>query len=136
MSAMNRLFREMEFFEPPAYLWSRISVGLDREEPASRDWFSNRVFTLGKPGWLRLEVWALAATLVIGLSVAFFHWSAVRAEAQQLAEIDRTYHALLPQNAESYNPFATSPWNNTKINPFRHDGPDTGSSPSRTLEKR
>jgi hypothetical protein len=42
----------------------------------------------------------------------------MRTERQQLAAIDRAYHSLLPQNAESFNPFAASPWFNTESNPF------------------
>lgn len=132
MSTLNRLFREMRVLEPPSYLWTRISAGLDEAEPAPKRWLSKLGFPIGRPGWLRAEVWALAATLAIGGTAAVLHWSAVRAERLQLAAIDRAYHALLPQNAESYNPFATSPWNDTETNPFKIKGLNTNSS---TLQK-
>jgi anti-sigma factor RsiW len=137
MSALNRLFREMRVLEPPSYLWSKISAGLDEAEPVPKRWFSKLGFPIGRPGWLRAEVWALAATLVVGGSLAVLHWSAARTERLQLAAIDRAYHALLPQNAESYNPFATSPWNDTETNPFTIKGLNTSSSTSqKSLVKR
>lgn len=137
MSALDRLFREMGVLEPPTSLWARISAGLDGTEVAPQRWFSKLPFQIGRPGWLRAEVWALAATLVAACAVGAFYWSAMQNQRLQLAAIDRAYHALLPQNAESYNPFATSPWNDTETNPFTIKGPNTSSSTSqKSLVKR
>lgn len=137
MSALNRLFREMGVLEPPSYLWSKISAALDEAEPAPKRWFSKLGFPIGRPVWLRAELWALAATLVVGGMLAVLHWSDTRTERLQLAAIDRAYHALLPQNAESYNPFATSPWNDTETNPFTIKGLNTSSSAlKKSLVKR
>ncbi len=126
-SAVDRLFRKVEVVEPPSYLWSRISAGLEEAEPTNDGWFSWLSSAFPRSTWVRAEVLALAATMVIACSVAVLHWSTVRTERRQLAEIDIAYQKLLPHNAEAYNPFATSPQVDTGGNPFRSSGAAAGS---------
>ncbi len=120
--AVDQLFRKVEVVEPPSYLWSRISAGLEETGPKYAGWFSQLSSVFPKSAWLRAEVLALAATIVTACSVAVLHWSNVRSERRQLAEIDIAYQKLLPQNAEAYNPFAASPQVDTSGNPFRSGG--------------
>jgi anti-sigma factor RsiW len=117
LAAASNLFWEMEALPPPAHLWTRISAGLQQVEPEPVGWFAGLVVPFRQRSWLRAEILAFA-TVVIACGFGVSHWSAMRTERQQLAAIDRAYHSLLPQNAESYNPFATSPWLNTESNPF------------------
>ena len=128
-SAVTRLFREMEPVEQPPFLWSRIASRLAASSQAPSGWFTRLPSPVGRPAWLRAEVLALAAALMIACSVGVMHWSTVRYERRQLAEIDRVYHALLPQSAETYNPFSSTAWNNTEMNPFTR-GKLSGSSHS------
>ncbi len=136
LSAVDRLFRKAEVVEPPSYLWSKISADLEDAELENAGWFSRLTSTFVRNAWVRAEVLALAATMVIGCSVAVLHWSAIRTERRQLAEIDFTYQKLLPQNAESYNPFAISPRIDTGRNPFRVSDTDAGSKSAPSLGKR
>jgi hypothetical protein len=119
LSAVDRLFRKVEVLEPPAYLWAKISAGLDEAASAEEGWFARLVTPFAREAWVRTQVWALAAALMLAGTVGVLHWSTVRSERRQLAEIDITYQKILPQNAESYNPFATSPQIDTGKNPFR-----------------
>lgn len=125
MSALDRLFRGLEVVSPPSYLWSKISAGLDQAASSPRGWFSRRGFAVVRPVWKRVELWGLAAALVVGCSIAVMQWSNYRTERERLAEIDRAYRTLTPQNAESYNPFATSQID-TSRNPFRLGKLDSG----------
>ncbi len=125
MSSVDQMFREMEVLDPPAYLWSKISAGVDAADTSTGGWIRRHGFVWAKPLWLRVEAWGLAAVLVIGCGVAVMHWSNSRTVRQQLAEIDRAYRTLTPQNAESYNPFATSQID-TSRNPFRLIKPESG----------
>jgi predicted anti-sigma-YlaC factor YlaD len=136
LSAVDQLFRKAEVVEPPPYMWSKISAGLEEAGLENAGWFSRLASTFTGNAWVRAEVLALAATMVLGCSVAVLHWSTLRTERRQLAEIDFTYQKLLPQNAESYNPFATSPQIDTGRNPFRLSDADAGSKSSPSLGKR
>lgn len=122
MSVTTSVFRQMEVFDPPPHLWSRVVVSLNEAEPEVGRRFGALFMHSQWSGWLRPQIVALAATLIIGCGVGLIHWLTVRTERRQLAEIDRTYHILLPQNAESYNPFAVSPWTNADLNPFANNG--------------
>jgi len=126
LAAASNLFREMEALAPPAYLWTRISAGLQQMEPEPVGWFAGLVVPFRQRSWLRAEILAFAATVVIACGFGVSHWSAMRTERQQLAAIDRAYHSLLPQNAESFNPFAASPWVNTESNPFANGAFEPG----------
>lgn len=135
-SSVDQLFHKMETVEPSPYLWSKISAGLDEAALAKTGWFSRLGSTFARNVWVRAEVLALAATMVIACSVGILHWSALRTERRQLAEIDITYQKLIPQNAESYNPFATSPQIDTGRNPFRVRDANAGTKASPMLGKR
>jgi len=132
MAEVTGWFRGLHVLDPPEYVWNRISLSLDESLPAPGGSYARLASVIHRPGWLRAELWALAATLAVGFCLAVLHWSAVRTERQQLAAIDRAYHTLLPQNAESYNPFATSPWINADMNPFTLTELTPSSNPSRT----
>ncbi len=136
LAAASNLFREMEALAPPAHLWTRISAGLQQMEPEPVGWFAGLVAPFRQRNWLRAEILAFA-TVVIACGFGVFRWSAVQTERQQLAAIDRAYHSLLPQNAESFNPFATSPWFNTESNPFANGTSETGgkSSPGSQVKR-
>ncbi len=136
LSAIDQLFRNAEVIEPPPRLWSKISAGFEDATVENAGWFSRLRSTFAKNAWVRAEVFALAATLVIGCGIAVMHWSTLRTERQQLAEIDLTYQKLLPQNADSYNPFATSPRIDTATNPFRSRDADAGAKSPLPLGKR
>jgi anti-sigma factor RsiW len=130
MAAASSLFREMEALAPPVYLWTRISAGLRQMEPEPVGWVARLGVPFHQRGWLRAEILAFVATVVIACGFGISRWSAVRTERQQLAAIDRAYHSLLPQNAESFNPFATSPWVNTESNPFANGAAGSGGKSS------
>lgn len=136
LAAVDRLFRKIEVIEPPAHLWSKISAGLEEAEPAQAGWHARLVLAFSRTAWVRAEVLALAATIVIGCSIAVMHWSNIRTERLRLAEIDIAYQKLLPLNAEIYNPFATSPQIDTGVNPFRISSADAGAKLPPPLGKR
>ena len=119
LSAVDRMFRKVEVLDPPAYIWTKISAGLDETAPTGNDWFARLLSPWARQVWVRTQVWALAAALMLAGTVAVLHWSTVRSERRQLAEIDIAYQKIVPQNADSYNPFATSPQIDTGKNPFR-----------------
>src|SRR5512137_3066127 len=91
LAAIDQLFRKVEVVEPPPRLWSKISAGFEEAAPENAGWFSGLASTLTRSAWVRAEVLALAATVVIGCSVAVLHWSTLRTERRQLAEIAITY---------------------------------------------
>lgn len=125
MAAASSLFQEMEALAPPEYLWTRISAGLRQIEPEPVGWVAQLWAPFRQTARLRAAILAFAATAVIACGFGI-HWSNVRTERQQLAAIDRAYHSLLPQNAESFNPFAASPWVNTESNPFANGAFEPG----------
>ncbi len=130
MFEVDRAFRQTAVLEPPERLWAEISSSLSRagQSPAGR--FSTVGIVAGRPAWLRADVWALAATLLFGCSLAIVHWSSAYKERQRLAQIDRAYRNLLPPNAESFNPFTASPLNDVARNPFTLPGRNSLAKPS------
>jgi anti-sigma factor RsiW len=118
LSGITGLFRNLEVFEPPQYIWTRISAHLDEADAVPRGWLHRLRFAGGRLAWIRADALALAALLVIGCGAGVMHWAAVRAERQQLAELDRAFSALLPESAESYNPFERIRRVDTNRNPF------------------
>ncbi len=127
---VDKAFRRTAVLEPPEHLWAEISSHLSRTDQSPASWLSRFGFVDGRPGWLRPELCALAATILLGCSLAIMHWSSTYSERRQLAQIDRAYQALLPPNAESYNPFAASPLNDTARNPFTLPDRHSGAGPS------
>jgi len=137
MAATTNLFREIEALAPPPYLWTRIAAGLHQMEPEPVGWFVRLGIPFRQKSWMRAEILAFVATVVLACGFGISYWFAVQSERQQLAAIDRAYHSLLPQNAESFNPFATSPWVNTESNPFANgtSGPGGKLSPGPQVKR-